>query len=50
MLIAVIALEPFANISLSEFAAAICPNIYKSSTIGVIKSRLWTIILLSSSL
>jgi hypothetical protein len=34
-----IGLPPMAYISLKEFAAAICPNLYGSSTIGVKKSN-----------
>ena len=34
---------PIANTSLSAFAAAICPNVYGSSTIGGKKSSVWII-------
>ena len=36
--IAVTGLPPIAYMSLKEFAAAICPKVYGSSTIGVKKS------------
>ena len=39
---AVFTVPPIAYISLSAFAAAICPNVYGSSTIGGKKSSVWT--------
>ena len=38
---AVIGLPPMAYTSLREFAAAICPKVNGSSTMGVMKSTVW---------
>src|SRR5579859_5136050 len=37
-----IGVPPMAYTSLNEFTAAIAPNVYASSTIGVKKSTVWT--------